>query len=204
MDMTTVLAFAAAFFVFAASPGPDNMTIVARTITHGALSGIAYGIGTVAGILIFLTLAAFGLSLVAQEMGVVMTVLRYGGAAYLIWMGVKMWTTPAVVPELQPAGGRQGLLSILLIGFVLNLGNPKMPLFYVALLPNIVGTSLNVDHLAVLAAVILGVEVLVIGGHVMLAVRARKLLRSERIVKRVNRVAGSVMIGSGVAVAASR
>lgn len=204
MDMTTVLAFAAAFFVFAASPGPDNMTIVARTITHGALSGIAYGIGTVAGILIFLTLAAFGLSLVAQEMGVVMTVLRYGGAAYLIWMGVKMWTAPAVVPELQPAGGRQGLLSILLIGFVLNLGNPKMPLFYVALLPNIVGTSLNVDHLAVLAAVILGVEVLVIGGHVMLAVRARKLLRSERIVKRVNRVAGSVMIGSGVAVAASR
>lgn len=204
MDMTTVLAFAAAFFVFAASPGPDNMTIVARTITHGALSGIAYGIGTVAGILIFLTLAAFGLSLVAQEIGVVMTVLRYGGAAYLIWMGVKMWTAPAVVPELQPAGGRQGLLSILLIGFVLNLGNPKMPLFYVALLPNIVGTSLNVDHLAVLAAVILGVEVLVIGGHVMLAVRARKLLRSERIVKRVNRVAGSVMIGSGVAVAASR
>ncbi|WP_296102515.1 LysE family translocator [uncultured Agrobacterium sp.] len=204
MDMTTVLAFAAAFFVFAASPGPDNMTIVARTITHGALSGIAYGIGTVAGILIFLTLAAFGLSLVAQEMGVVMTVLRYGGAAYLIWMGVKMWTAPAVVPELQPAGGRQGLLSILLTGFVLNLGNPKMPLFYVALLPNIVGTSLNVDHLAVLAAVILGVEVLVIGGHVMLAVRARKLLRSERIVKRVNRVAGSVMIGSGVAVAASR
>lgn len=204
MDMTTVLAFAAAFFVFAASPGPDNMTIVARTITHGALSGIAYGIGTVAGILIFLTLAAFGLSLIAQEIGVVMTVLRYGGAAYLIWMGVKMWTAPAVVPELQPAGGRQGLLSILLTGFVLNLGNPKMPLFYVALLPNIVGTSLNVDHLAVLAAVILGVEVLVIGGHVMLAVRARKLLRSERIVKRVNRVAGSVMIGSGVAVAASR
>ncbi len=79
-----------------------------------------------------------------------------------------------------------------------------MPLFYVALLPDIVGTSLNVDHLAVLAAVILGVEVLVIGGHVMLAVRARKLLRSERIVKRVNRLAGSVMIGSGVAVAASR
>ncbi len=204
MDMTTVLAFAAAFFVFAASPGPDNMTIVARTITHGALSGIAYGIGTVAGILIFLTLAAFGLSLIAQEMGVAMTVLRYGGAAYLIWMGVKMWTAPAVVPELQPAGGRQGLLSILLTGFVLNLGNPKMPLFYVALLPNIVGRSLNVDHLAVLAAVILGVEVLVIGGHVMLAVRARKLLRSERIVKRVNRLAGSVMIGSGVAVAASR
>lgn len=204
MDMTTLIAFAAAFFVFAASPGPDNMTIVARTITHGAPSGIAYGLGTVAGILIFLTLAAFGLSLIAQEMGVAMTVLRYGGAAYLIWMGVKMWTAPAVVPELQPVSERRGLFSIFLTGFVLNLGNPKMPLFYVALLPNIVGASLTVDHLAALAAVILCAEVVVIGGHVLLAVRARKLLRSERIVRRVNRVAGGVMIGSGVAVAASR
>ncbi|TBN08021.1 LysE family translocator [Agrobacterium cavarae] len=204
MDMTTLIAFAAAFFVFAASPGPDNMTIVARTITHGAPSGIAYGLGTVAGILIFLTLAAFGLSLIAQEMGVAMTVLRYGGAAYLIWMGVKMWTAPAVVPQLQPVSERRGLFSIFVTGFVLNLGNPKMPLFYVALLPNVVGTSLTVDHLAALAAVILCVEVVVIGGHVLLAVRARKLLRSERIVRRVNRVAGGVMIGSGVAVAASR
>lgn len=204
MDMTTLIAFAAAFFVFAASPGPDNMTIVARTITHGAPSGIAYGLGTVAGILIFLTLAAFGLSLIAQEMGVAMTVLRYGGAAYLIWMGVKMWTAPAVVPQLRPVSERRGLFSIFLTGFVLNLGNPKMPLFYVALLPNIVGASLTVDHLAALAAVILCVEVVVIGGHVLLAVRARKLLRSERIVRRVNRVAGGVMIGSGVAVAASR
>lgn len=204
MDMTTLIAFAAAFFVFAASPGPDNMTIVARTITHGAPSGIAYGLGTVAGILIFLTLAAFGLSLIAQEMGVAMTVLRYGGAAYLIWMGVKMWTAPAVVPQLQPVSERRGLFSIFLTGFVLNLGNPKMPLFYVALLPNIVGASLTVDHLAALAAVILCVEVVVVGGHVLLAVRARKLLRSERVVRRVNRVAGGVMIGSGVAVAASR
>lgn len=204
MDMTTLIAFAAAFFVFAASPGPDNMTIVARTVTHGAPSGIAYGLGTVAGILIFLTLAAFGLSLIAQEMGVAMTVLRYGGAAYLIWMGVKMWTAPAVVPQLQPVSERRGLFSIFLTGFVLNLDNPKMPLFYVALLPNIVGASLTVDHLAALAAVILCVEVVVIGGHVLLAVRARKLLRSERIVRRVNRVAGGVMIGSGVAVAASR
>lgn len=204
MDMTILLAFAAAFFVFAASPGPDNMTIVARTITHGAASGIAYGIGTVAGILIFLTLAAFGLSLIAQEMGVVMTVLRYGGAAYLIWMGIKLWTAPPVVPQLQPTGERRGLLSIFMTGLVLNLGNPKMPLFYVALLPNIVGASLTLDHLTALTSVILAVEVIVIGGHVLLAVRARKLLRSERIVRRVNRIAGGVMIGSGVAVAASR
>ncbi|UHS57015.1 LysE family translocator [Agrobacterium vaccinii] len=204
MDMTTLIAFAAAFFVFAASPGPDNMTIVARTITHGAASGLAYGAGTVAGILIFLTLAAFGLSILAAEMGTVMTVLRYAGAAYLIWMGIKLWTAEPVVPELQAVKARGNLLSIFATGMALNLGNPKMPLFYVALLPNVVGASLTVDHLAALAGVILTVEALVIGGHVALAVRARTLLRSEKIVRRVNRTAGGVMIGSGVAVAVSR
>lgn len=78
MDLATILAFAAAFFVFAASPGPDNMTIVARTISGGVASGVAYGAGTVVGILVFLILAAFGLSLIAAKMAIVMTALRYG------------------------------------------------------------------------------------------------------------------------------
>jgi threonine/homoserine/homoserine lactone efflux protein len=204
MGISTLPAFAAAFFVFAASPGPDNMTIVARTISHGAASGIAYGAGTVAGILIFLTLAAFGLSIIAAEMGIVMTILRYAGAAYLIWMGVKLWTAEPVVPELQPVSERRGLLAIFATGVALNLGNPKMPLFYVALLPNVVGSSLTPGHIAALAAVILAVEVVVIGGHVMLAGRARKLLRTPTLVRRVNRTAGGAMVSAGFAVVASR
>jgi threonine/homoserine/homoserine lactone efflux protein len=204
MDFATLLAFAGAFFVFAASPGPDNMTIVARTLSHGAASGIAYGAGTVAGILIFLALAAFGLSILAAEMSAVMTVLRYAGAAYLVWMGLRLWTAEPVVPELQPAGERRGILAVFATGVALNLGNPKMPLFYVALLPNVVGTSLTPGQMGTLAAVILAVEVVVIGGHVALASRARRLLRSPRAVRRVNRAAGGAMVGAGVAVIAAR
>lgn len=201
MDFSTLLAFAAAFFVFAASPGPDNMTIVARTISHGAVSGIAYGAGTVVGILIFLSLAAFGLSIVAKEMSVVMTVLRYAGAAYLIWMGVKLWTTEPIVPTIQRVPERRGLFKIFATGVALNLGNPKMPLFYIALLPNVVGGSLNVAQVAALAIVILAVEIIVIGGHVILAGRVRQILRTPKVVRQVNRAAGGVMVGAGVVVA---
>ncbi|RAZ80012.1 LysE family translocator [Mesorhizobium atlanticum] len=204
MDITTLLPFAAAFFVFAASPGPDNMTIVARTISGGAASGIPYGAGTLVGILIFLVLATLGLSIVAAKMAVVMTALRYGGAAYLIWMGIRLWTAIPVVPASQPVSNRRGLLATFATGIALNLGNPKMPLFYVALLPNVVGASLNTSDLGVLAAVILIVEAVVIGGHVLLAGRARGLLRTPAIVRRVNRAAGGVMIGAGVAVVATR
>lgn len=204
MDYSTLLAFAAAFFFFAASPGPDNMTIVARTIAHGAASGVAYGAGTVAGILTFLSLAAFGLSVIAAEMSIVMTILRYAGAAYLIWMGIKLWTAEPIVPDVQPNAEGRSLLATFATGVALNLGNPKMPLFYVALLPNVVGSALAPEDIAVLAAVILAVEAVVIGGHVFLAGRARKLLRTPRIVRRVNRATGGVMVGAGVAVVAAR
>lgn len=204
MDLATLLAFASAFFIFAASPGPDNMTIVARTLSHGAASGVAYGAGTVVGILIFLGLAVFGLSVVAAEMGGVMTVLRYAGAAYLVWMGVRLWTATPVVPTRQPVPERRGLFSVFATGVALNLGNPKMPLFYVALLPNVVGASLTLSQMAAIALVILAVEVVVIGGHVILAGRARRLLRTPAVVRRVNRTAGGMMVGAGVAVAATR
>jgi len=204
MDYSTLLAFAAAFFVFAASPGPDNMTIVARTIAQGAASGIAYGAGTVAGILVFLSLAAFGLSVIAAEMSLVMTLLRYAGAAYLIWMGVKLWTAEPVVPDVQQNAAGRSLFATFATGVALNLGNPKMPLFYVALLPNVVGSSLTPGDVATLAAVILAVEAVVVGGHVLLAGRARRLLRTPMIVRRVNRAAGGVVVGAGVAVVAAR
>lgn len=204
MDYITLLSFAAAFFVFAASPGPDNMTIMARTISHGAASGIAYGAGTVAGILIFLVLAAFGLSVIASEMGMLMTLLRYAGAAWLIWMGVKLWTAEPVVPNIQQLQPSRGYWGVFATGIALNLGNPKMPLFYVALLPNLVGPTLAWGQVAELAAVILAVEVLVIGGHVILAARARHFLRTPLVVRRVNRISGAAMVGAGVTVAAAR
>ncbi len=79
-----------------------------------------------------------------------------------------------------------------------------MPLFNVALLPSVVGASLTPGHVAALAAVILAVETIVIGGHVILAGRARKLLRTPAVVRRVNRTAGAVMVGAGVAIVAPR
>lgn len=203
MEMHTLFAFAAAFFVFAASPGPDNMTIVARTLSSGAASGIAYGAGTTAGILAYLALASIGLSYLAAEMGQLMTVLRYAGAAYLVWMGIRLWRAPPVVPMLAPDTRDQRLLPVFLTGIALNLGNTKMPLFYIALLPNFAGDSLALANFVDLACTILAVEVVVVGGHVALALRARRLLRTPAIVKNVNRAAGTLLAGAGLAVLAT-
>ncbi|MBC7150047.1 MAG: LysE family translocator [Rhizobium sp.] len=203
MEPQALLAFALAFFVFAASPGPDNMTIMARTVSHGPSSGIAYGVGTVIGILIYLALAAFGLSLIASEMGLAMTVLRYAGAAWLIYMGIRLWTAKPVVAELGEPERRRDLLTVCLTAIALNLGNPKMPLFYLALLPNFVGADFSAGGYLWLAAVIVAVEMVVVGGHVWIAGRARRLLRTPRIVRAVNRGSGTVLACAGIAVIAT-
>ncbi|GEO83217.1 MULTISPECIES: LysE family translocator [Alphaproteobacteria] len=203
MEAQALLAFALAFFVFAASPGPDNMTIMARTVSHGAPSGIAYGVGTVIGILIYLALAALGLSLIASEMGFAMTALRYGGAAYLIYVGIRLWTVKPVIAEIAEPQRRRDLFTVCLTAIALNLGNPKMPLFYLALLPNFVGADFSAGAYLSLAAVIVSVEMVVVTGHVWIAGRARRLLRTPRIITAVNRGAGTVLAGAGIAVIAT-
>ncbi|WP_159947937.1 LysE family translocator [Rhizobium sp. 18065] len=201
MDTMSLLAFALAFFLFAVSPGPDNMTIVAKTVANGPASGLAYGLGTVIGILIYLGLAAFGLSLVASEMGLLMTLLRYAGAAYLIYMAYRLWTEPAVIPEIAPGETRpRNLVNVCLTAVALNLGNPKMPLFYLALLPGFVDASFGMADYGKLASVIVLVECVVVGGHVWIADRARALLRTPVIIRRANRIAGSALALAGIQV----
>lgn len=198
MDSASLLAFALAFFVFAASPGPDNMTIVARTLSHGPAYGFAYGAGTLAGILIYLALAALGLSIVAQEMSLVMVMLRYAGAAYLIYMAYRLWTETPVIPETARTADSRGLSTTFLTAIALNLGNPKMPLFYLALLPGFVGSTFGMHDYLALAFVIVITEIVVVGGHVWIAGRARSLMRIPTIIRRVNRIAGTAIGLAGI------
>ena len=199
MDMQTLLTFAIAFFVFAASPGPDNLTIVSKTVSVGPAHGLAYGAGMVLSILGFVIFAAMGLNAVAQALNENFRFVQYAGAAYLIYTGVQMWRAEPVMAARTPRGG---LGRLFLTGFFLNLTNPKMPIFYLALLPGVLGThSLTASDTAELMLVILLVEILVVGFHVAAASRARRFIATPRRIKALNQGAGSLIIGAGVLVA---
>jgi len=100
------------------------MTIVARTLSHGVSSGITHGVGTVVGVLTFLTLAVFRLSAPAAEMGSTMTVLCDAGAAYLVWVGLKLWTAEPVIPD-QQASDRRGLGADVATGIASIAASPR-------------------------------------------------------------------------------
>ena len=206
MSATTLLAFALAFFVFAASPGPDNFTIFTRTMSGGLKAGLAYGIGTVTGILVFLTLGLAGLSYASQALAPFMVYIRAAGALYLIWMGISLWfAEPAAAMEAEGRRAVRGsLIRTYATGVALNIGNPKMPLFYLAILPNVAASTLSFGGYVELVAVILAVEVVVIGVYAGLALKARALTTSAAVLRRMNRAAGGVMAATGVAILSNR
>jgi threonine/homoserine/homoserine lactone efflux protein len=199
MDLQSVITFSLAFFLFAASPGPDNLTILSKTVSSGPAHGIAYGIGVVCSIFLFVIMAAVGFNALAQSMNEHLRFIQYVGALYLIYTGVTMWRSS---PHIEPHVMKGGLLRLFATGFLLNISNPKMPIFYLALLPGVLGIKpLSVSGTIELLLVIALVEVVVIGGHVALGRKAKAALTDPRKLRLLNRTTGGLMIGAGVLVA---
>ncbi|MDM7981060.1 LysE family translocator [Rhizobium sp. AAP116] len=199
MDLQTVLTFSLAFFVFAASPGPDNLTILSKTVSSGPAHGVAYGVGVVCSIFLFVILAAIGFNAIAQYMNENLRFIQYVGAIYLIYTGIMMWRSK---PEIKPRVMRGGLIRLFLTGFLLNISNPKMPIFYLALLPGVLGIRpLTVSDTVELLLIIALIEVIVVGGHVLLGYKAKTALSDPKKIGVLNRGAGALMVGAGVLVA---
>ncbi|TXH84918.1 MAG: LysE family translocator [Rhizobium sp.] len=199
MDIQTVLTFCLAFFVFAASPGPDNLTILSKTVSNGPSHGIAYGVGVVCSIFLFVVFAAIGFNAVAQYMNENLRFIQYVGAIYLIYTGIMMWRSK---PNIKPRVMRGGLIRLFFTGFLLNISNPKMPIFYLALLPGVLGIRpLTFYDTVELLAIIALIEVIVIGGHVFIGFKAKNVLTDPKKIGVLNRGAGALMVGAGVLVA---
>ncbi|WP_075218078.1 LysE family translocator [Mongoliimonas terrestris] len=200
MDLMTLAAFALAFSVAAASPGPGIAAVVARALGAGFRGTFPMVIGLVAGDLVYLSFAVFGLAAIAQSFGTVFLVIKYAGAAYLLYLAVKLWRAKPVPADVRAEGG-QGPFRTFLAGLALTLGNPKVMVFYLALLPTLVPlerlTAIGFAELVVTVSVLL---TLIGSAYAAAASSARDLFRSERAVRALNRGAGTMMAGAAAAV----
>ena len=193
--------FAVAYFVAVASPGPGVAALVARVLARGPRGVGAFIGGYVAGDLVWFAVAATGLAVVAHTLGWLFAAIRYAGAAYLLYLAWKAWHAPAEVRGATVAD--EGAPRLFLAGLALTLGNPKVILFFLALLPTLVDLA-RLDlatalELAALMAAILGGT---LAAYPLAAARARRLFTSPRALRLVNRGTGAVMAGAAVAVAA--
>ena len=201
MTLEMTLAFSGAFIILAASPGPGLVAILSRTLGGGYASGLAVTTGLVIGDAIFLAIAMVGLSAIASAMGPFFQIIKYAGAAYLVWLGLQALRS-ADAPVSIEAATSHGLFKDLGLGLVVTLGNPKPIIFYGALLPTFLDLSrIGILDFVVLMSVVVILSFAVYSIYMMIARRAGRLLVSSRTAKRLNQTTGVMLVGSGLVVA---
>lgn len=196
MTITTVATYACALFMVALIPGPGITALVARALGAGFVESLAMAIGIMLGDIIFLTAVVLGLSVLAQTFGTVFMVIKYAGVVYLIWLAYKIWTAGILKTDVQ-AGPRRTVIHSFFSGLFVTLGNPKAMIFYVALVPTLVDlTTITLANYAELIAITIAVLTVVTVPYILLAAKARELLRHPKALKRMNRVSAVFLAGT--------
>ncbi len=202
MSWTAMGVFASALAVAAASPGPGITAFVARVIGRGPQGAVAFATGLALGDLVWLAIAVFGLSLVAQSLGAIFLLIKYGGAAYLLYLAYRMWVAPVDPQDIAADRRRESRAKLFFAGLSVTLGNPKVIAFYIALLPNLIDiTRIGVTEYFELAGLCLTILAVVFSAYGIAAARARNLFRSARALRLLNRTGGTLMGCAAIAVA---
>jgi threonine/homoserine/homoserine lactone efflux protein len=202
MTLLSLAAFAGAMFLLAVTPGPGVFATVARALASGFGHAAVLVLGIVIGDLVFLLLAIYGLAAVAGILGGLFTLVKLAGAAYLIWLGMKLWRSRPVARTADDAIEETSWSANLVSGLVITLGNPKVILFYLGFLPAFVDLqtlqTADVAKIAAVVSLVLGATML---GYAYAAARARRLFQSPKAKRLLNRTSGGVMIATGTVLA---
>ena len=148
--------FVATGVVLNLTPGQDTFYILGRSIAQGRRSGIAAALGIVSGCVVHTIAAAFGLSAILATSASAFLVLKLAGAAYLVYLGIRMIMHPATIGP-QPGAGSGDLWTAFRQGLLTNVLNPKVALFFLALMPQFIepGSPTKVAAFLVLGATFL-------------------------------------------------
>ncbi|KRD73067.1 LysE family translocator [Ensifer sp. ENS10] len=201
MTLAALVAYSGALFIAAAIPGPGVTALVARALGSGFRETFFMGLGIVLGDIIYLTAVVLGLALIAQTFTTVFLVVKFAGVLYLGYIAWKLWTAGLLPEDIKAKPSTSPVMSFL-SGLLVTLGNPKTMLFYVALVPTLIdiadigprdyGLLLTATFLVLLAVLV---------PYMLLAARARLLLKQPKALRTLNRVAASVLAGTAAYIA---
>ena len=202
MTAGALMVFALTLLVAAGSPGPSIAALVARVLTNGLRDVLPFLAAMWIGEAIWLSFAVGGLAIVAQTFAVIFTIMKVLGVAYLLFLAWKMWFAPTGADSDQLSIGRKPW-QMFLAGMVVTLGNPKIMVFYLALVPTLIDLDqLDLLSWAELTVTMLAVLVTIDCAWALAAAHARRLLTNHRAVRIANRTSAAMMVGAAAAIAA--
>lgn len=202
MALTTWLAFLLAAILIAVSPGPGAATSMSVGLRHGYLAALRAIFGLQVALAVQLSIVGAGLGALLATSATAFNIMKFLGAAYLIWIGIQKWRdTPQAVEEGSLAIEPRGLF---LQGLLVNLTNPKAIVFIAALTPQFIDPARpQWLQFLIIGATMCGVDSIVMSGYALLATRLRRWLHDLRAMKAQNRFFGGVFVGAGVLLATS-
>lgn len=194
------LAFVAASAVLLAIPGPTVLLVISHALGHGRRSAGATVAGVAFGDFTAMTASMLGLGALLATSAAVFTALKWIGAAYLIYLGVKLWRAPVAASPDGPVAEAAGQpRRIFLHAFVVTALNPKSILFFVAFLPQFLDAGRGMtEQMAIFEATFLILAILNAGLYASMASMARGAIRRPGLQRAVNRTGGTLMIGAGL------
>lgn len=204
--MDNVTAFAAVALLFGLAPGPDVLLVLRHSLVRGPRDGVAVALGAAAGGLTWGVAAALGLATLVQQSPAVYEVIKLGGAVYLVFLGVRgiLQARRVGAGGEAPVSPRRERMAAFRAGLVTDLLNPKMGVFYLALLPQFIPAGGDVLRWSV---VLMSVEAVTavtsLVGYAVLAHVAGRALMRPVVRTWLERVLGSVLIGLGLRIAVS-
>ncbi len=201
MTITSTVALFSTMFFLALVPGPGVFVVVARALSSGFRHGFVTAIGIVCGDFVFIILAVYGLLAIAETMGSLFVVIKYLGALYLVWLGVKLLQTNFGDIDVR-AESDGSYWGNFFMGLVTTLGNPKAILFYLSFFPAFLDlstlSSMDVGVILLVATVAVGG---VMTGYAYMASKTKSVFRSNRVNKSIGLLSGGALIGSGALLA---
>lgn len=205
-SVDTTLAFFAASVLLALAPGPDNVFVLLHSAVYGRKAGLWVVLGLCTGLLFHTAAVALGLAAVFAASTTAFTVLKWCGAAYLVWLAWGAWRAPVGFADAQRSGA-MSVAQTYARGVLMNLTNPKVAIFFLAFLPQFTDPARGGMALQILwlGAVFMFAALLTFGAIATFAARFGKAFqRSLRAQRWLNRIASLVFVGLALRLATAQ
>lgn len=204
MTIETWATFAAATAVLLVIPGPTILLVISYALGQGWRTALPVAIGVALGDFTAMTLAMLGVGALLSASATLFTVLKWVGAAYLIWLGIKLFRAGGSL-DAQPRTDKASAAKMLAHAWLVTALNPKSITFFVTFLPQFLdakadfGTQMLVFELTFVTLAFANAL-----GYALVASRARSLVRNERAIGLFNKAGGTLLVGAGIATVAVR
>ena len=202
MTLETIITFSLATFIFAVVPGPGILATTAKSMSHGFASDVILVCGILIGDICYLSFALLGLAAIAESLGYFFIIVRYMGAAYILFLGIMLWLAETKKDDSKGNKNQRKILSEFTSGLFISLGNPKVILFYLGFLPVFWDlTNLTLPQGVIIVTIVISILSIVFISFAFLASKGRELFKGKRKKRFINRSAGTLMILAGIKIA---